>query len=263
MSTIAIKSSETAARKVSKRSPAVVKRASGAGKRTAGAAKRSPGVSKRPASLASRLATALEADIVSGRLRPGTRLDEQALARRFKASRTPVREALRQLESRGMVENRPRQGAQVMQLSLASLIEMFETMAWLEAACASLAARRHTQADRDSIQAAHEACVSAQQALDPAAFYRANTQWHEALYAASQNRYLEQETLLLRNRLEPYRRAITFHEGLMSLSVQEHQRIADAIFAMDEARAMSEMRGHLDTLRNDAVRTYGALLRTD
>jgi len=55
-------------------------------------------------------------------LRPGARLDEQALARRFKASRTPVREALRQLESRGMVENRPRQGAQVMQLSLASLI---------------------------------------------------------------------------------------------------------------------------------------------
>ena len=123
-------------------------------------------VAKRPASLASRLAVALEADIVSGKLRPGTRLDEQALARRFKASRTPVREALRQLESRGMVENRPRQGAQVMQLSLASLIEMFEAMAWLEAACASLAARRHTQADRDAIQAAHEACVAAQQALE-------------------------------------------------------------------------------------------------
>jgi DNA-binding GntR family transcriptional regulator len=49
----------------------------------------------------------------------------------------------------------------------------------------------------------------------------------------------------------------------MALSVQEHQRIADAIFAMDESRAMSEMRGHLDTLRNDAVRTYGALLRVD
>ena len=227
------------------------------------AAARSRAVSKRPASLASRLATTLEADIVAGRLRPGTRLDEQALARRFKASRTPVREALRQLESRGMVENRPRQGAQVMQLSLASLIEMFETMAWLESACASLAARRHTQADRDALQAAHDECVRAQQTLDPAAFYRANARWHEALYAASQNRYLEQQTLLLRNRLEPYRRATTFHEGLMTLSVQEHQRITEAILAMDEARAMNEMRGHLDTLRNDAVRTYGALVRVD
>ncbi len=219
------------------------------------------GLSKRPASLSSRLATALEADIVSGRLMPGARLDEQALARRFKASRTPVREALRQLESRGMVENRPRQGAQVTQLSLASLIEMFEMMAWLESACASLAARRHTQADRDAIQKAHEACVAAQRAGNPSAFYRANARWHESVYAASQNRYLEQQTLLLRNQLEPYRRATTFHEGLMTLSVQEHQRIAEAILAMDEVRAMAEMRGHLDTLRNDAVRSYGALVK--
>jgi DNA-binding GntR family transcriptional regulator len=162
-----------------------------------------------------------------------------------------------------MVENRPRQGAQVMQLSLTSLIEMFEAMAWLEAACASLAARRHTQADRDAIQAAHEACIAAHTALDPAAFYRANARSHEAVYAASQNRYLQQETQLLSNRLEPYRRATTFHEGLMSLPVQEHETIAEAIFAMDEARAMTAMRGHLDTLRNDAVRTYGALLKID
>jgi len=49
----------------------------------------------------------------------------------------------------------------------------------------------------------------------------------------------------------------------MSLSVQEHETIAEAIFTMDEARAMTAMRGHLDTLRNDAVRTYGALLKID
>jgi DNA-binding GntR family transcriptional regulator len=263
MSTIAAKPNGTRSRTVAKHSRSAGKRPAQAGKGSTAKSKRSAVLPKRPASLADQLASALEADIVSGRLRPGTRLDEQTLARRFKASRTPVREALRHLESRGMVENRPRQGAQVMQLSLASLIEMFEMMAWLEAACASLAARRHTQADRDAIQAAHEACVAAQQALDPAAFYRANSRWHEAVYAAGQNRTLQQETLQLRNRLEPYRRATTFHEGLMALSVQEHLRIAEAIFAMDEARAMTEMRGHLDTLRNDAVRTYGALVKMD
>jgi DNA-binding GntR family transcriptional regulator len=206
---------------------------------------------------------ALEADILSGKLRPGARLDEQSLARRFQTSRTPVREALRQLESRGIVENRPRQGTQVMQLGLAELMEMFEAMAWLEAACASLAARRHTQADRDAIQAAHALCIEAQQRLDPEAFYNANAKWHETIYAASQNAYLAQQTLQLRNRLEPYRRATTFHEGLMALSVQEHQRIADAILCMDPQRAMLEMQGHLDTLRNDAVRSYGALLRAE
>jgi len=218
---------------------------------------------QRPVSIATRMAHALEADILAGKLQPGTRLDEQSLARRFQTSRTPVREALRQLESRGIVQSRPRQGIQVMQLGLAELMEMFETMAWLEAACASLAARRHTQGDRDAIQAAHAACVEAHQQLDPEAFYRANATWHETIYRASQNSYLEQQTLSLRNRLEPYRRATTFHEGLMALSIQEHQRIADAVLSMEQQRAMQEMHGHLDTLRNDAVRSYGALLRPE
>lgn len=195
----------------------------------------------------------LAREVAAGELAPGLKLEEESLCERFQASRTPVREALKQLAAQGVIELRPRQGAFVVQLTVETLAEMFETMGFLEAACAALAARRHTAQDRDFLSAAHEACVRAAQALDPESFYSANTHFHECIYRASHNRHIEAQTLDLRNRVEAYRRASTFHAGLMNLSIREHEAVLAAIFAMDEDKAASHMREHLDTLRNDAV----------
>src|SRR4029453_2541526 len=86
----------------------------------------------------------IEQDIVTGRLKPGERLDEQSLAARFAVSRTPIREALMQLASTGLVSLQPRRGAFVASLSFKDVIERFEVMAALEGMCGSLAARRIT-----------------------------------------------------------------------------------------------------------------------
>ena len=111
-------------------------------------------------SRADRIREAVERAIVSGRLVPGTKLDENALAVRHGASRTPVREALQQLASQGLIELRPHAGAFVATLGVVQLAEMFEALGYLEAACASLAARRHTAQDREALSEAHQACAS-------------------------------------------------------------------------------------------------------
>jgi DNA-binding GntR family transcriptional regulator len=200
-----------------------------------------------------RIRASIEQAIVSGRLVPGSKLDEAALAERFGASRTPVREALQQLASQGLIELRPNTGAFVAALTAVDLAEMFEAMAFLEAACAALAARRHTAEDRRLLAAAHDACAKAGRRNNPGAFYRANAQFHQRIYAASHNSYLAVRTVQLGKRLEAYRRESTFHPGLMSLTMKEHERILDAVFNMDEEGAAREMRVHLDTLRDDAV----------
>ena len=91
-------------------------------------------------SQAAKLRDILEDDIVNGVLRPGERLDEAALAERFKVSRTPIREAFKNLVGTGLVETIPNRGTFVTDIGLPQLIEMFEVMAELEGMCARLAA---------------------------------------------------------------------------------------------------------------------------
>lgn len=211
--------------------------------------------------LTDRIRQAVERDIVSGKLGPGTKLDEDSLARRHGASRTPVREALQHLASQGLIELRAHAGAFVATPTVVELAEMFEVMAFLEAACAALAARRHTAEDRGHLAAAHEACAKAARQGDPAAFYTANAHFHDCVYVAAHNAYLGAQTVQLGNRLEPYRREATFHPGLMALTMAEHERILQAILAMDEAVAGTQMRTHLDTLRDDSVSMATAVQR--
>ncbi len=109
-------------------------------------------MSKHSPTRADQLRRTLEEEIFTGRLKPGDRLDEQSLAQRFSVSRTPVREALRQLSASHLIEVRPRQGAVVAVITLPRLIEMFEVMAELEGMCARLAARRMTDDERSELQ---------------------------------------------------------------------------------------------------------------
>lgn len=206
-----------------------------------------------------RIRAAIEADIVSGRLLPGAKLDEKVLGVHYGASRTPVREALKQLAAEGLVSLRPRASAIVAKHTVAELAEMFETITFLEAACAALASRRHTAEDRRAISAALEACEKAVENDNPGPFHDANKRFHEVIYAAGHNRYLESQTINLRNKVEVYRRGMGFHPGVITVAMAEHKQIVDAIFTMDEAAASTLMRRHLDTFRDDVVSMAKAL----
>ena len=89
----------------------------------------------------------------AGALPPGAALDEMELARRFSVSRTPVREAIRQLAASGLIEARAHRAAVVAQPSEERLTGMFEAMAELEALCAGFAAERMTGAERRALEA--------------------------------------------------------------------------------------------------------------
>ncbi|MGH6753443.1 MAG: GntR family transcriptional regulator, partial [Bradyrhizobium sp.] len=113
-------------------------------------------------------------EIVRGVLAPGSGLDETDIARRFSVSRTPVREALRQLVASGLVESRAHRGAVVAQPSIERLTGMFEAMAELEALCAGLAAERMPPADRQKLEAIHEELRVLSYAGNPERFHEVN-----------------------------------------------------------------------------------------
>lgn len=196
-------------------------------------------------SRASRLRYEIEEEIATGRLRPGDRLDESSLAQRFGVSRTPIREALQQLATAGLIEIRPHRGAIVGAPDARRLIEMFEVMGELEAMCARLAARR-LQPDREAdLRRTLAACEEAVRDGDTDAYYRENERFHHAVYAAGRNGFLAEQALALARRLAPFRRLQLRVRNRMLASQAEHRSIVEAIAGGDADKAAELMRAHV------------------
>ena len=190
-------------------------------------------------------------EIVRGVLAPGSGLDETDIARRFNVSRTPVREALRQLVASGLVESRAHRGAVVAQPSIERLTGMFEAMAELEALCAGLAAERMPAADRQKLEAIHEELRVLSYAGNPDRFHEVNERFHNAIYAGSQNGYIAEMTLSTRVRVQPFRRAQFRNLGRLAKSQAEHDRVVVAIMRGDKMGAAAAMRAHIELVRGE------------
>lgn len=201
--------------------------------------------------LAEELRLQLADDIVSGALQPGAPLDESDIARRFGVSRTPVREALRQLTASGLVDSRAHRVAIVARPDIARLNGMFEAMAELEALCAGLSAERMSAAERYALEALHEELRVMIQSGDPQRYHEVNEAFHNAIYTGSQNAYIAEMTLATRVRVQPFRRAQFRNLGRLSKSHAEHDRVVEAILRGDRNGAAAAMRDHIATVREE------------
>ncbi|MDQ0394365.1 GntR family transcriptional regulator [Labrys monachus] len=204
--------------------------------------------SRSAASHANEIVAKLEAEILQGRLPPGTKLDERALAERFGVSRTPVREALHRLSASGLVGLGGRQGAQIVRLQVSDLLDAFFVVAELEGMAARLAARRIRPEEREVLRALHEECARHCADGDEEAFFLANTDFHSAIIKASRNRILQDQLRNARLLVAPYRYYATFRPGRMVSSIPEHEEIMTAIFQGDGAKAASLMSAHVNLL---------------
>jgi DNA-binding GntR family transcriptional regulator len=184
-------------------------------------------------------------EITRGVLPPGTTLDETALAARFGVSRTPVREAIRELAASGLVDTRPHRGAVVARPSVERLQAMFDVMAELEALCAGLCALKMTPPERRAFEALHVEMGDQMRSGDFVGYREANETFHTAIYAGSHNAYLSEITLGTRWRLSPFRRAQFRALGRLALSHTEHDRVVTAILRGDRDGAASAMRDHI------------------
>lgn len=207
--------------------------------------------------LAEKLATAIADGILNGTLRPGVRLDELSLAQQHGVSRTPVREALRQLTTSGLIDMRPRKGAVVSKATPAEVESLFVAMAEMEATCARLAAMSMTPVERRRLQARHAAMVALAARGDREAYSDANVSFHLAIYDGAHNEPIADYTRGLRRRVGPFRRAQFQVEGRLGRSTEEHGAVVRAILSGDPAGAHAAMLHHVG-LVEDAFEAYAA-----
>lgn len=188
---------------------------------------------------------AIEEDIVTGKLPPGTKLDEVCLCQRFNVSRTPIREALRFLDERGLIELIRNRGAFVAAMSIPKLIEMFEVMAELEGMAGRLCARRMTPEQKTELLRSHRACQTALKKKNLDDYYYRNETFHEAIAAGSNNKFLIEQAKVLRRRLQPYRRMQLRVPQRVHDSFDEHEAIVEAILAGDAVQSERLLQQHV------------------
>jgi DNA-binding GntR family transcriptional regulator len=195
--------------------------------------------------LTDKIVSQLTQDIVSKRLAPGEALDEMRLGQRFGASRTPIREALRQLSASGLVELRPHRAPLIMATDLVQLRDMFDVMAELEALCAMRSCTRMTAQQRHELDAHHRAMAVAVRDGDVEAYRQGNVTFHAILYEGAHSPYLKHLALGTRQRLAPHRGVQLEAPARIAQSYAEHDEIVSAILRGDEFHAGEAIRKHL------------------
>ena len=207
----------------------------------------------------------LETDILSGRVSPGSVIDETETSKQFGVSRTPVREAIFLLVQAGLLKKEARKRAIVAEIDIDDFFGLFETLAELEGVSARLATERMNRAECFELSNIHTA--AAEKLLlgeidDYSALGRA---FHARILEGSKNSTLIKITSELAARLIPYRRFQVALAGGLQRNQNDHDTILAAIKSKDVEAAYQVMRRH--TLEQgdsviENIRTFSLLART-
>jgi DNA-binding GntR family transcriptional regulator len=183
--------------------------------------------------------------ILEGQLRPGRRIAEPDLCRRFNVSRTPLREALKVLASEGLVELQPNRGAQVTEIRPDETAEHFEVLEALEAKVGELVAARMTDAEIDEVRELQAELAKHHDAGRRAQYFALNQRVHAKLVAAARNKSLAATHLQYSRKIARVRYAANFSRLRWDQSLEEHVQIVEALIARDGERLAQLMREHL------------------
>jgi len=195
--------------------------------------------------LYSQVADRIRTQIYRHELQPGEAIDEMALCARYGISRTPLREALKVLNSEGLIVLVPRKGSFVRSMDIAELNELFPVMAVLEGLCAREAVANCTPEDLKRLEDMHARLEehAANGAIDE--YYEQNFIFHQAVQDLSGNRTLQRIIGDLRKILRLARHMQLTIPGRLQQSLEEHRQIMLAFRKRDPDLADQNMQEHL------------------
>ena len=180
--------------------------------------------------------------IISGALKPGEKVAEPELAERFGISRTPIREAFRQLESEGYLTVVPRKGAVVVSFSQRDVEEFYAIKSILEGYAARRACDKLTPREIDKLQAINDKLGLLAEDGDVKHFFKVHNSFHDLFVRAADNEKLTEMITNLVGRFQRLRIASLSLPGRMEFSVREHQKIIDAFRNKDADQAENLVR---------------------
>ena len=203
--------------------------------------------------------TTIKNAIVIGEYKPGERLTEEALAEALKVSRTPIRDAIKQLESDGLIIPFKRRGYIVKEFSSEDIRQIYNLRALLESHGASEAALNRTN---EELQFMHEKNTAYEKAIAKLKrsdiftiknIQQANQDFHEEIFKATKNEYLQSHISKLVVVPLIFRSFYWYNERQLLRSIEVHKTILKAIENREPERAKIAMQEHIYQGRDDVL----------
>lgn len=213
--------------------------------------------SRHPRTMAEVAAAELQEAILTGELAPGAPLRLEDLARSLGMSISPVREAVRRLETLGLAAHVPHRGARVTELAIDDLHDTYEARLALETLAIRRAAARFAEEDAQRASAYLDEYAESHRRGDSRAARRAHADFHFALYAASGSDWLVRLIRPAWENCERYR-ALSLEGRSLRQRRVEHEEILAACARHEPDEAAERIRLHLSLTANLVARRMGA-----
>lgn len=194
----------------------------------------------------------LRREILQGKLHPGAKLSELKLSEQHGLSRTPVREALHQLEMEGLITMIPNRGAFVVGLSRQDIKDIFEMRRANEILAVTWAIDRIEKEELDHLGEAFEFMEFYTMREEADKMLNINREFHEQIYRAAHNRMLLHTLTTQQYYLSQTREGSSYLKGSLTVVLEEHRKIYQAFLSKDPKAGAEAIAVHLDNAQKRA-----------
>jgi DNA-binding GntR family transcriptional regulator len=198
----------------------------------------------------------LQSDILSGAIPNSSKLTEQAICKKYNISRTPVREAFRQLEADGLIENIPNRGAFVTGLTRRDISDLFDLRALFEVQAVEWAIKRMTSEDIDKLAETVEFMEFYTLKDDVDKVLTFNSQFHNIIYAGTGNRMIQKTLAIYQTYLKHSAPAKTYTGDYLKTILEEHKAIFEAFESKNPAAGRKAMEYHMAQSKLRRISNY-------
>ena len=198
----------------------------------------------------------IQKDILSGAIPSGSKLTESAVCKRYSVSRTPVREAFRQLESDGLIENVPNRGAFVTGLTKREISDLFDLRTLFEIQAVEWAIKRMDEEDIEKLRETIEFMEFYTLKDDVEKVLSFNSQFHNTIYTGTKDRMIMKTLSTYQTYLKHSAPAKSFTSDYLKTSLEEHKAIFAAFETKNIAAGRKAMEHHMEQSKLRRISNY-------
>lgn len=194
--------------------------------------------------------------ILKGEYKIGEKIKENQIATEFKVSRTPIREAFKQLENEGLIDYIPNRGCFAKGFTRQDIEDIYAVRRALEIMAVEWAVSRISDSQIEALKEQSELMEFYTSRKDSAKVLELNSAYHDIIYDAAGSRFMAQILRSYKEYIEQTRKVILYEQAYLEEILKEHKNILTAIIDRDAEGAKAAMAAHLEMSQRRAKLQY-------